>query len=645
MNSFKLQDILAKLSITAKIDKEYHFLKGYDKNHNSIFDADEIEAIKRDLTESDKTDGKKDYISESDLLKFYNKAMQKFSSSFSESKNLADMENVVKWINSILNNPSENTVNNQNILIQEFMNIKREDSILEYEVKELLEKITPDKVSRAKELLGMKIGKYKGELQVATVIDMLNLETDRQELMIKLLEENDIKQNRYDGVLKLIPVYEYLPQDFFNKYPDFYVKSSATAVGFQANGNSNEVFLYKPGTGLVETQSFNPTNNTETIINTQLKQKHTISYNNGNERNESGVISETVSQYDSLEFDAATGNPVYGNMLRTTKTSSGAIEGIPNITVFDPKGNAKPVQYSIVHKDGSISVFKDFVSPDGVKTEYYYEESADNVQIMTYKITDKNGQILLDKNQTIQQISNNKVITSSDGNIYEAVFEKNKLIITDKSNNTTKTFDISSKFITEGKNVIIQILKQVQTNLLMVMDNLPIQAISYDQDGSQTDFRNNARWNSKNKFIQIGYYDDVNNTENAKAATNKVLSVFLHEYGHYLDSEIDSENNNAISGDSELNAIFEEEFNAFIATSDGRQQAYISYFTEYDKVRAAQERVAEGNMLLNTIPNKQFAIRSQYYQQNFPRTIAKIQELLNKRQKELTSNNVHSRSE
>ena len=119
----------------------------------------------------------------------------------------------------------------------------------------------------------------------------------------------------------------------------------------------------------------------------------------------------------------------------------------------------------------------------------------------------------------------------------------------------------------------------------------------------------------------------------------------MHEYGHYLDSEIDSENNNAISGDSELNAIFEEEFNAFIATSDGRQQAYISYFTEYDKVRAAQERVAEGNMLLNTIPNKQFAIRSQYYQQNFPRTIAKIQELLNKRQKELTSNNVHSRSE
>ena len=78
MNSFKLQDILAKLSLTAKIDKEYHFLKGYDKNHNSIFDADEIEAIKGDLTESDKTDGKKDYISESDLLKFYNNAMQKF---------------------------------------------------------------------------------------------------------------------------------------------------------------------------------------------------------------------------------------------------------------------------------------------------------------------------------------------------------------------------------------------------------------------------------------------------------------------------------------------------------------------------------------------------------------------------------------
>ena len=114
--------------------------------------------------------------------------------------------------------------------------------------------------------------------------------------------------------------------------------------------------------------------------------------------------------------------------------------------------------------------------------------------------------------------------------------------------------------------------------------------------------------------------------------SKELLATFIHEYGHYLDSNATTGSSEEISTNVELQKIFEEEKQAFLNTSTGQQQSYLYYFLDKtDDLRKSQERVGEATMLLNTIPSKHFSTRACYFQENFPRTIAKINELINAR--------------
>jgi hypothetical protein len=206
------------------------------------------------------------------------------------------------------------------------------------------------------------------------------------------------------------------------------------------------------------------------------------------------------------------------------------------------------------------------------------------------------------------------------------------------SSKTTKKFDIRENFITEGKAFILEILERVPANLLMVMDKLPIKSISLDVDNSSKR-ENNACWRESERFIELGQYEDIideiNNT-NKECVAEFMLSTFMHEYGHYLDSDVETGLCEAISNNQDLKAIYQEEIEAFGKSSTTQQQKYLSYFVKgISEQRNAQERVAEATMLLNTIPGKSFSVRSVYFQENFPRTIAKINELINERLKSL----------
>ena len=93
-----IQDFLSKLTVGTKIDKDLEFLKNYDINGNSIFDVEDIEAIKQDIEIANKEDGDESKLTQKDLLTFYNNAMKKLNPNFKETKSFDAMGELKDWI-------------------------------------------------------------------------------------------------------------------------------------------------------------------------------------------------------------------------------------------------------------------------------------------------------------------------------------------------------------------------------------------------------------------------------------------------------------------------------------------------------------------------------------------------------------------
>ena len=123
------------------------------------------------------------------------------------------------------------------------------------------------------------------------------------------------------------------------------------------------------------------------------------------------------------------------------------------------------------------------------------------------------------------------------------------------------------------------------------------------------------------------------------------LFVVLHELGHARDMRDVNLNSSlklnetigkAIFADEKLNKTFEEEKKNFNKSFPDAQRDHIDYFINTlnhygGEVGGLRETIAESNALLTTPKTMELlAIRSQYLQQYFPRTIAHLSETLNK---------------
>ena len=125
-------------------------------------------------------------------------------------------------------------------------------------------------------------------------------------------------------------------------------------------------------------------------------------------------------------------------------------------------------------------------------------------------------------------------------------------------------------------------------------------------------------WGNESKVLYLGVSEWFSGDE-------EKFSVFLHELGHYIDTEKIGDDFGIYSGNRELREIFEKEIENFRKHSTTKQQTFIDYFIGDRGKSSAAETFAESNMLLST----PYTTRRAYYlQQNFPRTIAKIAELI-----------------
>lgn len=698
MNLINLQKFLQNLTVNTPVDGDFEFLKVYDKDCNSIFDKEEISEIKQDLFDSNNVDGDKEFLSISDLLDFQAKTLKRVSTDVvinnkltdlyiwlesiskgkykelleykknDEYKNLTDIQKEymqVLYLNidnssglsviNILKNSESNldekslqnllrmigdndlikgqnvkslidlsTLNEEEFQIAlKIMNIEREDRIYGEEAVEFIKKVPPEKIDKVIKYLSTKVSNSQNELDFYTISSMMELDDKQQNKVVEILNKGCIEPSRYRSVPKLMKIYEYLPENFFEKYPDFRIKLTSEYIGLKPSEDADEVYLYEIGVGLIETRSFDTENKLEKVINTKNNIEQTISEKNGFEE----VV---IKKYDKLDFDE-NNQPIYGEVISTQKVTEGDILGVPNISMFDNQGNEDVIQFSKINDDGTTVVKKEFVSGQNLKTKFYYEESENYDRNLSYQIS--NGEkIILNKNLQIKQTEENKFLTIVDGKKYEATFNKNSLVIVDLENNITKNIDISKKFIKEGKEVIVEILKNIPANLLFAINELQPKSIAYDKDQSEVDLIDNGKLDTNEKSIYIGSFNNIKydlEDKNYLEAAKYLLSIFTHEFGHLIDSD------GVISSRKEIKEIFEKELAIFLANSTLKQQEDLEYLIENDdNMSYLKEQTADTLAGLYSVPNDVLS-RINWFQMNFPQTIAKHVEFIEERLREL----------
>ena len=307
-------------------------------------------------------------------------------------------------------------------------------------------------------------------------------------------------------------------------------------------------------------------------------------------------------------------------VTKTEYTAPSEIPGIFDIKYKYPNGKEEIVSSGKYDKKSGItSIKKNMVSLDGTRTDYLYENDENGNRISDYKITDKKGNVLLKKSSSFEVVNPHKFISSNNDDKYEILLDKDEksIKVTDMKNpKRSVTIDVDKQIIGNKKKIMTS-LKQMpgeelikSTKKLVGIDS-PLE--SYYQPGD--------------KSIHSG----------------DQLFVILHELGHARDMrdlDVSSDEgfystfHKTISSNPELNETFEEEKANFNKAFPDAQRDHIDYFVNTlnhygGELGGFKEVIAEGNALLTTPKTMDLlAIRSQYLQQYFPRTIASLSNIV-----------------
>lgn len=302
-----------------------------------------------------------------------------------------------------------------------------------------------------------------------------------------------------------------------------------------------------------------------------------------------------------------------GKVQRTEYSSLSEVSGVLDSKYVYPNGERKIISSGNVDsKTGIVTIKKDFESLDGTKTQYEYFDDPQGNRICNYVITDKSGKALLNSSQTFEVVSENKFISSKNDKKYEINIKNNdKIIVKDLSENSETSINLNT-FIKSNRSNLLPMLKKMSGDELIAM--------------------------SKNVKGMNGVDDTMKSTymilDNVIKTGNNLFTA-LHELGHAKDYKaydlVNKETlKNILSTNKDINEIFETEKGQFNKAFPQAQRGHIGYFiANSDKNDGVCEAIAETNALLNAkSEDALFAVRSQYLQQYFPRTIALLASIL-----------------
>lgn len=400
---------------------------------------------------------------------------------------------------------------------------------------------------------------------------------------------------------------------------DNYENNTYTLTAQDDNSNSQKLLLDK---------------NLKTLaIENERKYVSKINGNTYIQQKTSDLRNNTTSMV-RLKEDSVVGRPVFDSEVKIVKdknnktqyyeyTTLSDVKGVLNVVRKTPDGKQTTLSSGTIDKKtGIVSVKKSMKSPEGVQTDYLYENDPQGNRITEYKITDKNGKVLLDKKSTFEVINDNKCISSNGDEKYEITTDDKKLKVKSLSDETKNAeFDFDTDIIGDKQN-LIKVLKQLPgEELLKLKDSV---------------------------ILLNGIKDPLDSYYSGSELTIETADsdfLLLHELGHAMDYKNVSSKSaeayqssmlkNSITMQKDVNKVFNEEKEAFLKQYPESQREHIDYFIntlthQNGETGGLSETIAETNAILTTAKAyPAMAIRTQYLQQNFPRTIAAIANKLN----------------
>ncbi len=306
-----------------------------------------------------------------------------------------------------------------------------------------------------------------------------------------------------------------------------------------------------------------------------------------------------------------------GTMISREYSRPSKVKGVNTVDILTEDG-VKTVSDATKKKSGKVVVKKDMESLDGTRTQYKYKDDPKGNRYMHYKITTKDGEVLLDNKKTFEVVSDNEFRSTFNDKSYTMKVQGDKLVVTcDQDEKKTATIDLGK--VKGDKDKIIASLKRLSGDELLEMsetiDNI---------EGMQNELE--SYYKPTDRSLHSG--DD--------------LFVVLHELGHAKDfKNADMKSpikmlqsiDKMISQNKEVQEIYNKEKEAFNEAFPDAQREHVDYFintlTHYSgPTGGLKETVAEGNAIHNTpLTNELLTLRTQYLQQYFPRTMAKLDEM------------------
>lgn len=306
-----------------------------------------------------------------------------------------------------------------------------------------------------------------------------------------------------------------------------------------------------------------------------------------------------------------------GTMISREYSRPSKVKGVNTVDILT-EGGVKTVSDATKKKNGKVIVKKDMESLDGTRTQYKYKDDPKGNRYMHYKITTKEGEVLLDNRKTFEVVSDNEFRSTFNDKSYTMKVEGDKLTVTcDQDEKKTATIDLGK--IQGDKDKIISSIKRLSGEELLEMsetvDNI---------EGMENEL--SSYYKPTDRSLHSG--DD--------------LFVVLHELGHAKDfKNADMKSplqmlqsiDKMISQNKEVQEIYNQEKQAFNDAFPDAQREHVDYFintlTHYSgPTGGLRETIAEGNAIHNTpLTNELLTLRTQYLQQYFPRTMAKLDEM------------------
>lgn len=333
-----------------------------------------------------------------------------------------------------------------------------------------------------------------------------------------------------------------------------------------------------------------------------------------------------ISQVDENGNKLKTFQPTYelrskmkedGTMISREYSRPSKVKGVNTVDVLTENG-VKTLSDATKKKSGKVAVKKDMESLDGTRTQYKYKDDPKGNRYMHYKITTKEGEVLLDNKKTFEVVSDNEFRSTFNDKSYTMKVQGDKLTVAcDQDEKKTATIDLGK--VQGDKDKIIASLKRLSGDELLEMSETIDNIVGMENELDS-------------------YYKPTDRSLHS----GEDLFIVLHELGHAKDfKNADMKSpiqmlqsiDKMISQNKEVQEIYNKEKQAFNEAFPDLQREHVDYFintlTHYSgPTGGLKETVAEGNAIHNTpLTNELLTLRTQYLQQYFPRTMAKLDEM------------------